>query len=305
MNRKVPLILALLSIVVMQSATAEVRADEPISQRAVYSGTILSGETRTFQLSENLSRNSLVTLSVKTVTGGGKFTLVKGSSTVGEYSVSADGQTLLPVRLQFYPFVLPENGTGYVFNVTTDNEAGFGFSFFYDIAQAFGSQNNKSIPLEAGAVSYYADLDRGDRLSLKLTAPQNAEFDILAMPTSYAHVSSSFIPSMFNTFFTPAPKSLEFITDFNARYMVFVVATKGTGNFTLISSLTGNPVEGSLEFLRSRIDVLNNLVDNLILVCVVSCFLAGANLFMYLRLRKRIKQSGVVPTASEIKQSSQ
>jgi hypothetical protein len=77
------------------------------------------------------------------------------------------------------------------------------------------------------------------------------------------------------------------------------VSTTGSGNFTLESSHPGNPVEGSLEFLRAKIDTLNNLIDNLILICVVSFFVAASNLYLYLRLRKSIRHRLVESAKAE------
>jgi hypothetical protein len=280
-----------------------VLAEESVVEGAVFSGGVASGESRVYYLSENLSRGSFVVLSVRRVSGEGRFALLKGSAVVGEYSVYADAVSSSPFRLMFYPFFVPENGTDYLFNVSCFFGGSFEFSFFYDVADALDSENLGMILFEGGAVGYFVDLARGDRLRLNLTAPEGAEFDVLAVPSFFSVLSGSLLPSVvfpsvYNTFFVPSPKSLEFVTDLEARYLVFVVSTVGSGNFTLSSEHTGNPVEGLLGFLSSRIDLLNNLIDNLILICVVSLFVAGANLYLYLRLRKKIR-SGASSIGSE------
>jgi hypothetical protein len=279
---------------------AEVQAQETITKGIVFSASVSLGQQKVYHLSENLSKNSFVILSMNSVSGEGKFTLMKGSKFVGEYSDYSESISTSPFKFQFYIFPLPENGTDYIFNVTNYQAASFDFSSFYDVADNLtDTLNYKSIPFEAGAVGYYADLERGDRLSLELTSPENAEFDLLAIPSYLTSFSGYVIPSMYNTFYQPSPKSMEFVTAFKAQYLIFVVSTTGSGNFTLESSHTGNPVEGSLEFLRAKIDTLNNLIDNLILICVVSFFVAASNLYLYLRLRKSIRHRLVESAKAE------
>lgn len=195
------------------------------------------------------------------------------------------------LRFYFYPFILPENGTGYALNVTGFYGQSFEFSFFYDIAEVLGANNSKAIPFEMGTVGYYVDLDRGDRLWLNLTSQEGAEFDLFVTPSIYGEYFGTVAPSIVSTFFAPPPKITEFIADYKARFLVLVVSTSGSGNFILQSLHTGNPVEGGLEDIRSRVDYLNNLINNLIVICVASLFVAVISVYMYWKLRKSIHQS--------------
>lgn len=268
----------------------EVKAQENIRKGNIIFGEVSAGQARSYYLSENLTRGTFIILSVDRISGEGKFTLSKDMKVIAEYMVFSRIVSSSPFDFQFCPFILPENGTGYVLNVTSLG-SDFEFSFFYDVADILKTKNYKTILFESGAVGYYIDLERGDRLLLELTAPENTEFDILAVPSLEAGFSGSILSPTFSSFFTPSPKSVDFVTDYQARFLILVVSTTGTGNFTLLTSHTGNPVEGGLEFLRAKIDTLNNLIDNLILICVVSLFMSASNLYLYLRLRRKIQQS--------------
>jgi len=270
----------------------QVKGQETIAKGNVISGQVSSDRPRHYYLSENLVKGSFVILSVKRISGEGKFTLSKGPKVIGEYSVLAQAATFSPFRLQFYPFALPENGTSYMFNITSFS-ADFEFSFFYDVTGNLTAKNYKTIPLESGAVGYHADLDRGDRLLLNLTAPEDAEFDLLVMPSFSIGSSDYVFSAMLSSFYTPSPKTVEFVTDYEARFLILVIATAGAGNFTLLSSHTVNPVEDGLKFLMTRTDSLNNLVENLIFICVASLFIAASNLYLYLRLRKKLSTKKV------------
>ena len=293
MDKKALLAVLLLPLI-LQLVSVRAQAQETVSNGVVVSDSVSPGQTKAYCLSENLTEDSFVTLSVKRISGEGKFTLQKDSKQIGEYSVHSYNPVPSPLPFNFCPFVLTENGTGYAFNVSVSSGESFEFSFFYDISDILASSNSKTIPFETGAVGYYVDLDRGDELWLNLTPPENAEFDVLVTFSLFGGYSGSVFASVASTFLRPSPKITEFVTDYSGRFMVFVVSTSGTGNFSLSSLHTGNPIEGALENLRNRVDYLNNLVNNLIVICVASFFVSFLSVYLYWKLRKTVQQASTV-----------
>jgi hypothetical protein len=182
--------------------TGCVKAQGAISRGQVITDRIPRGQTKIYYLSETFTKGTLIVLSVKRVSGEGTFRLMRGSEVVGEYSVYSYSDSY-PIKLNFYPFVLPESGAAYLFNVSSYSYSSedFAFSFSYDTTDVLKEQNSKSIPIEGGAVGYYIDMKQGDKLSLTLKPPEDAEYDLLIVWNvlwGYPYIGPF---SMINTFF--------------------------------------------------------------------------------------------------------
>ena len=291
--RKMSLIGLLGIICVLLLLSGPVKAQGTISKGQVVTDSIPKGQTKIYYLSETFTRGTLIILSVKRVSGEGTFRLMRGSEVVGEYSVSSYS-TSYPMKLNFYPFILPESGAAYLFNVSSYSYSSedFTFSFSYDTTDVLKEQNSKSIPIEGGAVGYYIDMKQGDKLSLTLKPPEDAEYDLLIVPNmffGYPYVGSF---SMINTFFTPSPKETSFTAEYTSRYYIFVVATRlgshPESSFTLTSTYSENPTQQELTYFKILSYVLLALSIILLVVTVTVMVLLA-------RLRKQLQQAFTRP----------
>jgi len=291
--RKMSLIGLLGIICVLLLLSGPVKAQGTISKAQVVTDSIPKDQTKIYYLSETFTRGTLIILSVKRVSGEGTFRLMRGSEVVGEYSVSSYS-TSYPIKLNFYPFILPESGAAYLFNVSSYSYSSedFTFSFSYDTTDVLKEQNSKSIPIEGGAVGYYIDMKQGDKLSLTLKPPEDAEYDLLIVPNmffGYPYVGSF---SMINTFFTPSPKETSFTAEYTSRYYIFVVATRlgshPESSFTLTSTYSENPTQQELTYFKILSYVLLALSIILLVVTVTVMVLLA-------RLRKQLQQAFTRP----------
>jgi len=275
--------------------TGCVKAQGAISRGQVITDRIPRGQTKIYYLSETFTKGTLIVLSVKRVSGEGTFRLMRGSEVVGEYSIYSHSDSY-PIKLNFYPFVLPESGAAYLFNVSSysySNED-FAFSFSYDTTDVLKEQNSKSIPIEGGAVGYYIDMKQGDKLSLTLKPPEDAEYDLLIVWNvlwGYPYIGPF---SMINTFFTPSPKETSFTAEYTSRYYIFVVATRlgshPESNFSLTSIYSANPTQQELTYFKFLSYILL-AVSIILLVITVTIMVLLA------RLRKQLQQAAAQPTA--------
>jgi hypothetical protein len=236
-----------------------VRSEQMISKGQLVSGVISLGGYKVYNLSEQLPKGCIFSICTKLYGGSyGNFILQRGTEMVYQWSVGS-GISGVTSIIPYYYSVLVTRGGSYSLNVSSLYSAeSLSYAFYYDSSDQLEVNNTKTIPLEGGTASFYADLDSGDNVSLSLASPPLADYDMqVFFGYSYMMLSGPVATTMF----TDASKTLNFKAANAGRYFVFVTATMGNGTFNLQSSVTHHI--STDDELQSNYDKLNSSFQNL------------------------------------------
>lgn len=263
LNKRVAILL-LVMILVFLVFSPSAHSEQTINRGQVVSDAIPSAPPplygyKVYNLSEQLPKACIFTMYFKVNVGSyGTVSLQRATETVFQWTVGTGVQSVLAIYPMYYTAFISRKGS-YTLNVTNQ---GFGeslnYTFFYDFSDELEANNSKTIPLEEGIASYYVDLSSGDKVSLNLTSPSGADFD---MQVFYGYSYLMLSPAVASTVSENLSKSLSFKAASEGRYFIFITATTGNGTFNLQSSTA--PPSPTYEELQSNYNLLNSSYENL------------------------------------------
>lgn len=260
-------LLAMTLLILALSPT--VHSEQTISRGQVVSDSIPSNGYKVYDLSEQLPKGCIFMMYFKVDVGSyGYVNLQRGTETAFQWTVGAGALSTLYLMYPYYTTAFITRKSSYALNVTTLPYGGGGlnYTFFYDFSDELQTNNTKTIPLEGGIASYYADLSCGDKVTLNLTTPSGSDFDMQVFYGYSVYMSMS--PAVANTLYENSSKSLSFRAASEGRYFIFVTATTGIGTFNLQSTIehqtpTYEQLQSSYNQLNSSYEDLKGHYDNL------------------------------------------